>query len=72
MTRQEAYVWLANTLQLAYWETHIGMFDVRLCQKVIYTCKKQHNPKIDSYRKRHGYRDTKLMLSRGYSNCTKH
>lgn len=35
MTRTEAYSWLSATLGLPKSESHIGMFDVGLCERVV-------------------------------------
>jgi hypothetical protein len=35
MTRQKAYKWLAQSLQINGKNCHIGMFDVKQCEKVI-------------------------------------
>lgn len=35
MSRKDAYAWLAAELGLKVRDTHIGMFDVAMCQKVI-------------------------------------
>jgi len=37
--RNSAYVWLAGQLELSIEHTHIGMFDLALCNKVIDLCK---------------------------------
>lgn len=50
MTRKDAYRWLADMLHIPCEECHVGMFDVKQCQKTIYLCKKQNNPVITSYR----------------------
>ena len=39
MRRNEAYKWLAGCMGLKPKETHIGMFDVSQCKKVIKICK---------------------------------
>ena len=38
MKRNEAYKWLARRMGLKTKDTHIGMFDVRQCRKVIKIC----------------------------------
>jgi hypothetical protein len=38
MTRNEAYGWLANELNLSRKECHIGMFDVQRCEQVVRVC----------------------------------
>jgi len=38
MKRNEAYKWLAGCMGLKPKETHIGMFDVQQCKKVIKIC----------------------------------
>ena len=35
MNRDEAYAWLSRQLKLPATECHIGMFDAKLCQKVV-------------------------------------
>lgn len=40
MSRKEAYAWLASQLGLPVNETHIGMFDVDMCIKVIEVCRR--------------------------------
>ena len=50
MSRREAYKWLADMLNISLDECHIGMFDVKMCQKVIHLCKRQDNPIIKEYR----------------------
>ena len=41
MTREEAYIWLANNLHISLKDCHIGMFDVQMCKKVISLCERQ-------------------------------
>lgn len=66
MNRKEAYKWLADMLKIPVDECHIGMFDIKMCQRVIHLCKKQDNQVINEYRdKEYGSRPT---FSRGYSN----
>lgn len=38
--RSKAYVWLSNEMNILPEFTHIGMFDVPQCKKVIELCKK--------------------------------
>jgi hypothetical protein len=38
MTRDKAYEWLAETLEITKDECHIGMFDESMCKRVIETC----------------------------------
>ena len=52
MTRKEAYRWLADMLHIDCEECHIGLFDIKQCQKVIYLCKRQRSPIITEYRER--------------------
>lgn len=40
MSRHEAYTWLCGMLQIPREETHIGMFDEKLCQETV-ICSKQ-------------------------------
>ena len=35
MKREAAYLWLANTLGISRDETHIGLFDVTRCERVV-------------------------------------
>lgn len=37
--RSEAYHWLSKQLGLTFRDTHIGMFDIAMCQRVIEVCK---------------------------------
>lgn len=39
MTRTEAYAWLSKQLNLHARYTHIGMFDVEDCKRVVTVCK---------------------------------
>lgn len=41
MTRKEAYSWLSQKLKLPRDYTHIGMFGVETCKKVVELCKKE-------------------------------
>ena len=43
-------------------ECHIGLFDVKMCQKVIHICKKQDNKVIQSYK----MKEHKPTFTRGY------
>lgn len=54
MTREDAYKWLADMLNISYDECHIGRFDVRLCEKTIYLSQKQENRLILDYRRKKG------------------
>lgn len=63
MSRKEAYKWLANMLDISLDECHIGMFDIKMCQKVIHLCRKQNNEVITKYRKTHYNRPN---FTRGY------
>ena len=38
MSRKEAYIWLAEQLQIPVEECHIGLFTVKQCQKVKHLC----------------------------------
>lgn len=45
MTRRQAYAWLATRLDIPRDQTHIGMFDVETCLKVVQIMKEgQHAP----------------------------
>ena len=46
MKRRDAYQWLAEQMGLSPEETHIGMFDVRECKKVIELCKDERRMSI--------------------------
>lgn len=37
--RNAAYNWLAQKLEIPFAATHIGMFDVQMCKKVVEICK---------------------------------
>ena len=39
-TRSEAYIWLAEKLEISSKQCHIGIFDVDMCKKVISICNK--------------------------------
>lgn len=72
LSRQEAYKWLAEMLNIPMEECHIGMFDVKMCQKVIELCKHQDNPVIKKYRAKHYvYRKPHPVFSRGYNRNRK-
>jgi hypothetical protein len=40
-SRSNAYAWLARELGIRVEETHIGMFDVAMCERVVDVCKGQ-------------------------------
>lgn len=42
-SRSEAYAWLAHRLGLEKDECHIGLFDIRMCGKVVVVCKQLRN-----------------------------
>lgn len=65
MSRTDAYKWLSSMLNIPLDECHIGMFDVKQCQKVIHLCQKQKNPIIQDYRETHYEHRT---FTRGYKN----
>lgn len=50
MSRKEAYRWLADMLKIPCEECHIGMFNVKQCQRVIHLCEGQTNEVITNYR----------------------
>lgn len=52
MNRKEAYKWLASMLKISVEDCHIGMFDIKVCQKVIHLCRKQDNQVIINYREK--------------------
>jgi len=70
MSRKEAYRWLADMLRIHTDDCHIGMFDIKMCQRVIHLCRKQNNPIINDYRNRvYGSpTSSKPMFTRGYAN----
>lgn len=70
MNRREAYKWLSSMLDIPLDECHIGMFDVKMCQKVIQLCKKQDNKVINEYRKKEYKKQP--VLTRGYDSRKKH
>ena len=39
-SRNGAYRWLANTLNISSEDCHIGLFDIKMCQRVVNLCKK--------------------------------
>lgn len=65
MSRKEAYSWLATMLNIPIYECHIGLFDIKMCQKVIHLCKRQNNPTINKYREKNYC--NRPMFTRGYS-----
>lgn len=68
MSRKHAYRWLADMLKISPDECHIGMFDIKQCQKTIHLCRKQNNERINSYRESHGINNNK-PITRGYKNA---
>ena len=50
MSRKDAYKWLADMLKISFEECHIGLFDVKMCQKVIHLCARQDNSVINDFR----------------------
>ena len=71
MTRKDAYKWLSDMLQIDLDDCHIGMFDIKMCQRVIHLCRKQDNPQINEYREKH-FTKQPPMFSRGYESRKKH
>ena len=68
MSRKEAYRWLSNMLNIDLDECHIGMFDIKNCQRTIHLCRKQDNPVINEYRLKHyGYETKEPVFTRGYN-----
>lgn len=66
LSRKEAYKWLATMLNIPIDECHIGMFDIKMCQRVIHLCRNQNNSTINSYRdKEYGGQST--IFTRGYT-----
>lgn len=41
MTRDDAYKWLSRKMNLPPRKTHIGMFDIRQCKRVIKICREE-------------------------------
>lgn len=70
MSRREAYKWLADMLNIPLDECHIGMFDIKMCQKVIHLCKRQDNEVINEYRNR--VYGNNSILTRGYDKAKKY
>jgi len=50
MNRRDSYKWLADMLHISLDDCHIGMFDVKMCQRVISVCNRQDNNAINKYR----------------------
>lgn len=71
MSRKEAYRWLADMLHIDCEDCHIGMFDIKMCQKVIHLCRKQNNPIINNYRAKHYKECTRPVFTRGYERGKK-
>lgn len=67
MSRSHAYHWLSDVLNIKFDECHIGLFDIKQCQKVIHLCRKQHNSLVNAYRKSH-YSRRKFQGNKGYRN----
>ena len=63
MSRKEAYMWLSNHLNISIEDCHIGMFDVKECQKTIHICRKFSDPLVEEYRREKYSRRTFI---RGY------
>lgn len=38
MSRKKAYTWLGKQLGIPFEQTHIGMFDVEMCRRVVAVC----------------------------------
>lgn len=51
-SRENAYIWLAEKLGISLHDCHIGMFDIKMCQRVIHICKELDNEYINKYRKK--------------------
>ena len=66
MSRKDAYKWLADMLKIDLDDCHIGMFDIKMCQKVIHLCIKQNNEVINEYRRDHNI--LRPTFTRGYNN----
>lgn len=66
MSRKNAYKWLATMLRIPIEDCHIGLFDIKMCQKTINLCKKQDNDRINDYREAHGLIQQKQPFTRGY------
>lgn len=65
MSRKDAYKWLADMLKIDLDDCHIGMFDIKMCQKVIHLCGKQDNEVINEYRTAHHI--VRPTFTRGYN-----
>ena len=72
MSRKQAYGWLANMLHIPFEECHIGMFDIKMCQKVIHLCRKQDNQVIRDYKERVYGSVEREVFTRGYRRKKKH
>lgn len=67
MSRREAYRWLSNMLNISLEDCHIGMFDIKMCQRTIHLCSEQNNPVINEYRMKHGILPKSAkQFTRGY------
>lgn len=66
MTRRQAYKWLSEQLNIPVEKCHIGMFDVKECQKVIHLCRKFEDHLVVKYRKEHY--GNRPILTRGYKH----
>ena len=64
--RRQAYKWLAEKLEIPVEECHIGMFDVKDCQRVIHLCRKFDDPLVSQYRKEHY--SNRPVFTRGYNH----
>ena len=68
MNRKDAYKWLADMLHISLDECHIGLFDIKMCQKVIHLCRKQDNQIINDYRQKAYGSVKKPVFTRGYNS----
>ena len=67
MSRKQAYKWLSDMLEIPLDECHIGMMDIKDCQRTIHLCKKQDNQVIHEFRNSHYGYEPKEIFTRGYS-----
>lgn len=66
MSRKDAYKWLSDMLDIPLTECHMGMFDIKMCQRVIHLCRQQDNKILNEYRRKE-HINTEPVLSRGYN-----
>lgn len=67
MTRKQAYHWLSSMLNIPFEDCHIGMMDIKDCQRTIHLCKSQDNRVINDFRAKHCGKTSKDIFTRGYN-----